>query len=148
MHVHINVYVYTHVYLSFYLSIYTNVYLYEHAHIHTHTHTCTYTHTFKIVHTGTIYGSLGRGNHFVECRSAGFLPRHTRGHSVGRRHKFAKVLFIKALDGQYTKGWGRSIGFTVSQVIFHVRANLGGFLIRKMTCEIVNSMLLPHPIGH
>ncbi len=27
-------------------------------------------------------GDLGLGNHFVECRSAGFLPRQTRGSGI------------------------------------------------------------------
>jgi len=28
------------------------------------------------------YGELGLGNHFVECRGAGFLPRQTRGSGI------------------------------------------------------------------
>jgi len=38
------------------------------------------------------------------------------------------------------------IGFTISQVIFRMEANLCGILIRKMICEIVNPLLLPHPL--
>jgi hypothetical protein len=45
-----------------------------------------------------------------------------------------------------TTGWGRSVGFIIPQVIFRIRANLCGILIRKMTCEILNPMGLPHPI--
>ena len=43
-------------------------------------------------------------------------------------------------------GWGRSTGFTISQGVFCIRAHLCGILIRKMPCEIVNPVGLPHPL--
>jgi len=48
-----------------------------------------------------------------------------------------------AVEGE---GWGRSIGFTISQIIFRIRNPPKLALIPKMTCETVNSMVLPHPL--
>ena len=39
----------------------------------------------ELTERGVVYGSMGVGNHFIECRGAGFLPRTTRGHGIGRK---------------------------------------------------------------
>jgi hypothetical protein len=50
----------------------------------------------ELTDRGAVYGSMGVGNHFVECRGSGFMPRATRGHGIGRKptsdHQTARVM--------------------------------------------------------